>query len=49
MNPLFAAIVRGIQDRLEQAGYTPLIANTDNDPSASATTSKRCAPARSTA
>jgi LacI family transcriptional regulator len=31
MNPLFAAIVRGIQDRLEQAGYTPLIANTDND------------------
>ena len=32
MNPLFPPIVRGIQDRLERAGYTPLIANTDNDP-----------------
>jgi LacI family transcriptional regulator len=32
MNPLFPPIVRGIQDRLEHAGYTPLIANTDNDP-----------------
>ena len=31
-NPLFPPIVRGIQDRLEPAGYTPLIANTDNDP-----------------
>jgi LacI family transcriptional regulator len=31
-NPLFPPIVRGIQDRLEVAGYTPLIANTDNDP-----------------
>ncbi len=31
-NPLFPPIVRGIQDRLEEAGYTPLIANTDNDP-----------------
>jgi LacI family transcriptional regulator len=30
-NPLFPPIVRGIQDRLEKAGYTPLIANTDND------------------
>jgi LacI family transcriptional regulator, galactose operon repressor len=30
-NPLFPPIVRGIQDRLEPAGYTPLIANTDND------------------
>jgi LacI family transcriptional regulator len=30
-NPLFPPIVRGIQDQLEQAGYTPLIANTDND------------------
>ncbi|UJA20453.1 LacI family DNA-binding transcriptional regulator [Thermoleophilia bacterium SCSIO 60948] len=30
-NPLFPPIVRGIQDRLEAAGYTPLIANTDND------------------
>jgi LacI family transcriptional regulator len=32
MNPLFPPIVRGIQDGLEQAGYTPLLANTDNDP-----------------
>jgi LacI family transcriptional regulator len=32
MNPLFPPIVRGIQDRLEEAGHTPLIANTDNDP-----------------
>jgi LacI family transcriptional regulator len=32
MNPLFPPIVRGIQDRLEEAAYTPLIANTDNDP-----------------
>jgi LacI family transcriptional regulator len=32
MNPLFPPIVRGIQDRLEDAGYTPLIANTENDP-----------------
>lgn len=31
-NPLFPPIVRGIEDRLEQAGYTPLIVNTDNDP-----------------
>lgn len=31
-NPLFPRIVRGIQDKLEAAGYTPLIANTDNDP-----------------
>jgi LacI family transcriptional regulator len=31
-NPLFPPIVRGIQDRLESVGYTPLIANTDNDP-----------------
>jgi LacI family transcriptional regulator len=30
-NPLFPPIVRGIQDRLEEAAYTPLIANTDND------------------
>lgn len=30
-NPLFPPIVRGIQDRLEAAGYTPLLANTDND------------------
>src|SRR5215218_4751218 len=32
MNPLFPPIVRGIQDGLEAAGYTPLLANTDNDP-----------------
>jgi len=31
-NPLFPPIARGIQDRLEAAGYTPLIVNTDNDP-----------------
>src|SRR5207244_8646456 len=31
-NPLFPPIVRGIEDRLGAAGYTSLIANTDNDP-----------------
>jgi LacI family transcriptional regulator len=31
-NPLFPPILRGIEDCLETAGYTPLIANTDNDP-----------------
>jgi LacI family transcriptional regulator len=31
MNPLFAAIVRGIENRLAPAGYTLLITNTDND------------------
>jgi LacI family transcriptional regulator len=31
-NPLFPPIIRGIDDRLREAGYTPLIANTDNDP-----------------
>lgn len=31
-NPLFPPIVRGIEDRLADAGYTPLIVNTDNDP-----------------
>jgi len=31
-NPLFPPIVRGIEDRLGQAGYTSLIANTENDP-----------------
>jgi LacI family transcriptional regulator len=31
-NPLFPPILRGIEDRLETVGYTPLIANTDNDP-----------------
>jgi LacI family transcriptional regulator len=31
-NPLFPPIVRGIEDRLGAAGYTPLIVNTDNDP-----------------
>jgi LacI family transcriptional regulator len=30
-NPLFPPIVRGIEDRLAAAGYTPLIVNTDND------------------
>jgi len=31
-NPLFPPIVRGIEARLGQAGYTSLIANTDNAP-----------------
>ncbi|MET0134935.1 MAG: LacI family DNA-binding transcriptional regulator [Kibdelosporangium sp.] len=31
-NPLFPPIVRGIEDVLARAGYTTLIANTDNDP-----------------
>lgn len=30
-NPLFPPIVRGIEDVLARAGYTALIANTDND------------------
>ena len=30
-NPLFPPMLRGIEDRLEEGGYTPLIANTDND------------------
>jgi LacI family transcriptional regulator len=30
-NPLFPPIVRGIEDRLGDAGYTSLIVNTDND------------------
>ena len=30
-NPLFPPIVRGIEDRLGDAGYTALIVNTDND------------------
>lgn len=31
-NPIFPPIARGIEDRLEQSGYTSLLANTDNDP-----------------
>lgn len=31
-NPLFPPILRGIEDRLDEAGYTALIVNTDNDP-----------------
>ncbi|HEY2771379.1 MAG TPA: LacI family DNA-binding transcriptional regulator [Solirubrobacteraceae bacterium] len=31
-NPLFPPILRGIEDRLDDAGYTSLIVNTDNDP-----------------
>ena len=31
-NPLFPPILRGIEDRLGEAGYTSLIVNTDNDP-----------------
>ncbi len=30
-NPLFPPILRGIEDRLDRAGYTALIVNTDND------------------
>lgn len=30
-NPLFPPIIRGIEDRLAIAGYTAIIANTDND------------------
>lgn len=30
-NPLFAGMVRGTQDTLARAGYTPLLVNTDND------------------
>ena len=30
-NPLFPPILRGIEDRLDDAGYTLLIVNTDND------------------
>src|SRR3954447_26009708 len=32
LNPLFPPIIRGIEDRLEQAGYTSVIANTENAP-----------------
>ena len=31
MNPLFPPVVRGIEDRLAKAGYTSLIASTEND------------------
>jgi LacI family transcriptional regulator len=31
-NPLFPPILRGIEDRLAEGGYTSLIVNTDNDP-----------------
>lgn len=31
-NPLFPPIIRGIEDKLAPAGYTTIIANTDNDP-----------------
>jgi LacI family transcriptional regulator len=31
-NPLFPPILRGIEDRLDDGGYTSLIVNTDNDP-----------------
>ncbi len=31
-NPLFPPIIRGLDDRLGEAGYTALIANSDNDP-----------------
>ena len=47
-NPLFPPIVRGIEDRLDEAGYTSLIVNTDNDAERERAISRRCAPARST-
>lgn len=31
-NPLFPPIVRGIEDRLRDEGYTAVLANSDNDP-----------------
>ena len=31
-NPLFAAIVRGIEDALGAAGYTVILGNSDNEP-----------------
>jgi LacI family transcriptional regulator len=31
-NPLFPPILRGIEDRLDEAGYTSVVVNTDNDP-----------------
>jgi LacI family transcriptional regulator len=36
-NPLFPSMVRGIQDTLTRAGYTPLLVNTDNHPDTEAT------------
>ncbi len=30
-NPIFPPILRGIEDRLDEAGYTAMIVNTDND------------------
>ncbi len=36
-NPLFPGMVRGIQDTLSRAGYTPLLVNTDNDMDTEAT------------
>ena len=35
-NPLFPPIVRGIEDELAASGYTALTANTDNDPTRTA-------------
>jgi LacI family transcriptional regulator len=32
MNPLFPPILRGIEDRLDEDGYTAVVVNTDNDP-----------------
>jgi len=36
-NPLFSGMVRGVQDTVARAGYTPLLVNTDNDPDVEAT------------
>ena len=40
-NPLFPPIIRGIEDRLAAAGYTAIIANTDNDPARNRLTVER--------
>ena len=40
-NPLFPPIIRGIEDTLAPAGYTAIIANTDNDPARELLTMER--------
>ena len=49
-NPLFPPIVRGVDDRLAEAGYVALIGNTDGDDDRERVVfSSRCAPAMWTA
>jgi len=40
-NPLFAAIVRGIEDALGAAGYTAILGNSDNEPARARTMLQR--------